>query len=524
MLNILKRIAAACLTGALLFLSHPPFSLWFVAYFALVPVLFIVNKKQNGWTTFLFGWLAGLTFHVLSLPWIENVVAGYSGLPAPLPFLLMLLLAAIMGSYLGIYALFVRHFKAKAPAPGYLWLAVVWVFVEWLKTWVLTGFPWNLLGYSQLPALPMVQIADIGGVFLVSFVVVCINLLVFQLLQAGAEWLKELRRPGFLAMLGIVVFTVGYGVVQLNLDYDGGSPFRATIIQDDLDNRGRWQLRWNEPLALYQYYEKETEKAVRSGSDVVIWGEGAFMYLDMIRENGGPAYRNNDFEELLIFSLVKDNGFWLLMGSNDYTDAGQTVYNTAITIQPDHGGTVTGRYAKQHLTPFGEYVPYTFIFGWLEKIVPEISDFDTGADSTPIPLKDGQVGVPLCYEVIFPDLVRQFVNNGAGILATLSNDAWFGRSAANQQHFNMAAMRAVENRRYMMRCAVSGISGFVHPSGRIMEQSTVYTRQSLTQTVSLMNGKTIYSTVGDIFVLICLLVVVLHFTLLHIRGETKKEK
>jgi len=504
------RIAAEGLSGLLLSFSHPALSLWPLAWIALVPLLLVVWSSQSKWSAFALGWIAGILFYATSLEWIQNVVREYSSLPGIVPFLLMLLLASYMACFYGLFAIAVQHaVKRKLPL---IWsyLAVVFVLVEWLQSWLLSGFPWNLLGYSQLPALPVIQIADIGGVYAISLILIISNLLLVAAIQQRSRLTSLIRSPQIIGLLWLMIISLIYGFIQLGISYQGERRFTATVLQDQYDNKGRWQARARDRFALFNYYEAEMLKAVEAGSDVVLIGEGAFSGMDMIRENGPIAWQANDFREVMLFSRVKDYQFWLLMGSTDYVDEGNLIFNTAVTLGPDHKNVVDGRYAKTHLTPFGEYVPFGFLFSWLDRIVPEIYDFSEGRELTTLPLLEDSVGVPICFEVIFPDLVRQMTVRGATVLATISNDAWFGRSAANLQHFNMAAMRAVENRRYLMRSAVSGISGFVDPHGRILQLAPVYENASLTEELGMLDGLTIYATMGDSFLLLCILLVIFH--------------
>jgi apolipoprotein N-acyltransferase len=509
MVTKIFQFLAACLSGVLLFLSHPPFTFWFAAWVALLPLFFSLKQIRTPGFAFLLGFLAGVTQNIVSVSWSLNAITEYSELADPLPFLAMLILVFYMALYTGVFAMICNWAQKKPGSEALILLPAAWVILDWAQSFMMTGFPWNLIGYSQIHFLPIIQVADLGGVYLVSYLVVTINILGFQFVRKFSSTNVKFINPVSICQIIILGVSLLYGGVQLLINYDGEDKISVALIQDDLDNNGRWELRRRDPYALFDYYETETRKAAIAGAEVVLWGEGSLNYLDMIRENGGPSWKTWDYDERAIFRLVRDAKIWLLMGSNDYTQDGAFVYNTAITISPDNNDSVAGRYAKMHLTPFGEYVPFTFIFGWVTQLVPEISQFVHGDEAVTMPLLDYSVGVPICYEVIFPDLVRKFVNKGATLLATISNDAWFGRGYANQQHFNMAALRAVENRRYLMRCAVSGISGFVHPSGRIIDKTGEYVKDTVVAQVSPLGNMTFYSRFGDIFVLACIVLVFL---------------
>lgn len=497
-----RAVLTALLSGVLLALSFAPFNLYLLAWISLVPLFCAVVRAHSAWSAAGMGFVSGLTFHLLAIPWIANVVSGYSQLPDILVWLLVVLLAGWMALFPAAVA-FLLHGAVRRGGIIQLWLApVLWTGAEYLQTYLLTGFPWNLLGYSQVFLLPIIQFADITGVYGVSFLLV--------LTGAGiAAWGFTLlqKQPGewrLLAVAGLLVLAaLGYGILKLE-EPTVGEEFGVTLVQDELDNAGRLAA---DQRALFAYYLDSTIAAARAGADVVLWGEGALLFLDMVGD--GPDGAPEGFNEQYVLSLPRDEDFWLLTGSNDYFEAGSRLYNVAITAGPENGGRPSGRYAKNHLTPFGEYVPFTWIFGWLDKIVPEIASFAEGDQLNTMPLRDGRVGTPICLEIIFPDLVRRFTYNGATILATVSNDAWFGRSAANDQHFNMAIMRAVENRRFLLRCAVSGVSGIIAPDGNVQSRTQTYQRALVRGTVAMRSDLTLYAQFGDAFAWLCLSVAII---------------
>ncbi len=493
-----RRIAvlvAAPGSGLLLALLFAPFGYWPLGWVCLVPLLWAVAAAKTRLGATLLGFCAGLVFWVISIPWVVDVMTDYGGMPWPAAVGALLLLAAYLSLYPATVAFLVRRPLAKLGPAALFLVPFLWVAGELLLTHLLTGFPWNLLGYSQVRFLPAAQIADLAGVYGVSFLLVAVNCAVaFALLQhpvrSWAFW-----RP-LIATAIAAAAALAYGYLKLGDDGRDGEPFTVAMVQDDLTNAERMRAHRDE---LFLYYWDSTRAAARegagAGADMVMWAEGSLLFVDMDPPDG--------FYEQVILALARDEGIWLLIGSNDYTDDYSRVRNAAFSISPDNRGAAAGRYHKVHLTPFGEYVPYQWALGWVPQVVMGISDFEAGRELEPIPLRDGSVGVAICYEIIFPDLVRRFTARGAGLLATVSNDAWSGHSASNDQHFDHAIMRAIENRRYLVRCAVTGVSGAVAPDGHVLARTAIYKRDVAYATVAMRAGSTVYMAVGDLFAYLC---------------------
>ena len=496
-------LLAAPLAGGLLLASlYAPFGFWILGWICLVPLFLAIVKARTRLGAVLIGLTTGLVFRLASIPWVVNVMMVYGGLPYPAAFGALLLLTVYLALYPATIAFLLRRPLEKR-GPAALFLApFLWVAGELLQTYLITGFPWNLLGYSQVGFLPAIQVADITGVYGVSFVVVLANAAVaFAIIRWRQIASREVWQP-LAAAAAIIAIVLVYGFLKTGDDGADGERFSFALLQDDLTNAERPLSPNKEGNELFFDYYSRTVEAARDGADLVVWPEGALVFLDMQQEKFSPwAY------ELDVFALARDEKIWMLIGGNDYFDAGNRLHNSAFTLDPNiKEDRPAGRYDKVHLTPFGEYVPYPWVFGWLPQVVPEISDFQPGDEPRPLPLFEGKVGIPICYEVIFPNLVRRFVSGGAGLLVTISNDAWFGRTAANDQHFDQAIMRAVENRRWLLRCAATGVSGFIAPDGRVLERTQIYKRAVVRGEAAMRTGLTIYSSAGDLFAYACFLI------------------
>ena len=488
--------AVPLLSGLLLTSCFAPFNMWMVAWICLVPLLWGITIVRSGLASAAMGFATGLVFWLTSIPWITVVMQNYGDLPFPVALLLLLLLAVYLSLYPALLCWILKLSLNRVGSIALFMVPVLWATNELLITFVLTGFPWNLLGYSQVFFLPVIQIADVTGVYGVSFTLVLVNALIaFLFLNEPAN-----RKSFYIPVIAsgfVIVFVFVYGFISLSSQPEEMRKFRVALIQDEMTNEERLSA---DQQALFNYYIDSSREAAAKGIDLVIWGEGALLFLDMVGEGEGMP---GGFAEQFVLSLSRDEKFWLLMGSSDYINNYSEIYNTAVTISPENDGLVSGRYAKVHLTPFGEYVPFGFIFGWLDKVVPEISNFKSGDKINTMPLLNGRVGTAICYEIIFPDQVRRFTAESATVLATISNDAWFGKTAANDQHFNMAIMRAVENRRYLLRCAVTGVSGIITPSGAVSSRSETYKRMVIEDEAAMMDGTTAYVMVGDLFGYVC---------------------
>jgi apolipoprotein N-acyltransferase len=516
--NVIKRLSpylAAIMSGLFMMAAFAPFNLWLLAWIAPAGFIWAIYQAPSKKMAGVAGFLYGMSFWTTSVSWVKNVVFEYGHLPETVSFMLMLLLCLFVSTIPVVLAIVLKGLIKHLGHGALFATPFLWVGGELFQTYLLTGFPWNFAGYSQVFFLPAVQIADHTGVYGVSFLIILVaSAIVYGIIEKPA---LNLGYVAPLASVGVVlILTLVYGFVVLS-DNTEERMFEVTMIQDGLDNTGRYNANNYE---LFNFYLDESVKAAKSGSDIVLWGEGALLFLDMLGQDGGiPGGINEQY----VLSLPRDFNFWLLMGSTDVVSGENIAYNTALSAGPMNASAAQGFYRKVHLTPFGEYIPYQFVFGWLQKIVTEISDFKPGEEINTIPLLDGRAGTPICYEVIFPDLVRRFSLNGATVLATLSNDAWFGHTAANDQHFNMAIMRAVENRRYLLRCAVSGVSGVIDYKGNVTARTKPYEKTILEGQAAMRDELTFYATNGDVFAFFCSFVTVLLMALLVYRKKFDKK-
>ncbi|NKB80796.1 MAG: apolipoprotein N-acyltransferase [Nitrospirales bacterium] len=514
----LQYMCGAVLTGLLYGLCLADMGLdapWSgVAWIALIPLHWVLRNATLR-QTFWCGWLAGLVAFVGTMYWVITAMHLYGKVPLSISVCLMLLLAAYLGMYVALYALGVAWMQRQHAHLLFLGAPSLWVALELLRTSFLSGLPWGLFGYSQYQALTIIQFSDITGVYGISFLLVLVNIVLYQI----GDWLSVRRRPhstwpfpwrASLCMLSVLYFVMAYGTWSLgHEDFLAGETKRLRIglVQANIDQGQKWDQAYRqETLNRYMQFTQETGKE----NDLIIWPEAATPFL----YEQEPAY------QALVASLIEKTNTPLLFGSPALRydpDRHPYLLNSAFLL--DRSGEIVGRYDKQHLVPFGEYIPLQWLFSFLDKLVVGIGDFRSGPGPTLLSLPQVAVspeelsssespirfGVAICFEVIFPDLVRTLANEGANFLVTITNDAWFGRTVAPYQHFAMVVFRAVENRMAFARAANTGISGFVAPDGRISKATSIYTAQSLAGMIPLRSAETFYTQFGNVFAWGCVI-------------------
>jgi apolipoprotein N-acyltransferase len=244
-----------------------------------------------------------------------------------------------------------------------------------------------------------------------------------------------------------------------------------------------------------------TREAAGRGAQLVIWPESSTPFPFLDNKAGGERIR----------ALVRETGIELLLGSDQVDHQTRAYYNAAFLVRKD--GDVAGVYQKMHLVPFGEFVPLQQLLFFVGPLVEQVGGFTPGRDMVMLPTAHGPISTAICYEIVFPRLVGESVSRGSQLLTTITNDAWYGHSSAPYQHFLQASMRAIEQGRYLARAANTGITGFVDPYGRIVEQTEIFERAILIGNVRLLEARTIYGRIGDLFayILAALTIVALLF-------------
>jgi apolipoprotein N-acyltransferase len=444
-------------------------------------VLAKINPKQG----FLLGWLAGFFYYAVILYWIPSVPSHYGGLSIPISFLVYAGFMCVLGlTWAGFALCFTKIYKSF-PILSFLLAPFVWVSFEHIITHILTGFPWGLLGYGQHTNLYFIQMASTTGITGLSFIIVLFQSFFVLSIKLG-------KKAPFFAALTFVLLIHVIGFVSIKEISEEKNSFQAAVIQGNVSSDIQWgQLSFDEIESLFNQHLNLSHKATAKNNDLVIWPEFSVPLCF-----GCPYGIYLEFKQRL-YGFVEETGSTLLLGTNEKSDSsGQTkYYNTSLLLKPDLSHS---EYHKIHLVPFGEYTPYKKIFSFISRMTHAIGDITPGEEFVLHDFKGNKFGTPICYEIIFPDLVRQFTKNGAHFLVTITNDGWYGRSSAPYQHFAIAVIRAVENRRYLLRAATTGISGIIDPYGRVLSRSELMTQTFLYDTIAPLHKNTVYTRYGDI--------------------------
>ena len=525
--SLLRRIVLACLTGILYPFCFPDFDLGWLAWVVLVPLHLALDGTAPR-RAFWLGWLTGLIAFVGTMSWVVTAMHLYGKLPEAMSYAAMLLLTAYLGLYVAIYAAGVSWLRKTAFA--FIGAPFIWVALEWLRTYLFSGLPWALLGYSQYRWLPVIQIADHTGVYGVSFLVALVNAALADI----ALWTLERftrQNVGTFPRLSPTAAVLGMAITLLyGLWYLGRPPHVSEVtrsisiglVQANIDQAQKWDVAYRR--STLDRYARLTARAA-DGTALVIWPEAATPFLF----EQETEYRRE------VIALVQKHGIPLLFGSpalRHYPNGRPYLLNSAYLLSTE--GRILGRYDKRHLVPFGEYIPARTVLFFLDKLVEGIGDFEPGTTSTilEVPLRSQDAagrplvkfGVVICYEVIFPNLVREFAERGAEFMVTITNDAWYGVSSAPFQHFGMVVLRAVENRVAFARAANTGISGFIDPEGRILLATPIFDEQGVTRRIPLGRPSTFYTKRGDVFAYACAIItglLLLAAQLTHGRGDRR---
>ena len=476
-------------------MAFPKIGLWPVIFVALTPVALAAGELSPK-QAFKAGFFAGLVFSIGMLYWLVHVLTYYGGLPyyAALPlFLFMVMyLALFPGLFLMILAMARDHLNVAWGSVTWIFLgALVYCGLEYFKGFFLTGFPWEPLGGALAGSLPLVQFSDIVGTGGLTFLVVAVNLAVAAAVRAGTGPKRRLRTMGTSLVLAAVIIggLLIYGNIRL-ADWDrkiSEAPTRKTAVaQGSIEQALKWDPEMR--IEILMKYRDLTLQAAQTDPWLTVWPETSLPFV-FLKDPGATRWMKE---------LVKDAGGAILFGAPAYEEEGEETryYNRAYLL--DSKAEVTGYYDKVHLVPFGEYVPLKKILWFVRKITQAAGDYYPGEKGTLLPLDDQKIGVLICYESIFPGLAREAVKKGASLLTIITNDAWFGRSAAPYQHFDQAILRAVENRRAVLRAANTGISGIILPNGRVTKRLDLFVPGVLTGSVPLIEEKTFYTAAGDL--------------------------
>ena len=445
------------------------------------------------------GLVTGIAYFGGTLYWLVGTMRTFGGLATPLAVLVCLALVLFLSLYVALFT-WITSLAVRRFGPEGIWAApFVWTAAEYLRSWIGGGFPWVLLGYSQATVVPVAQAASVGGVFLLTFIVASVS-------TAAAWAVVSRRRDRWLVSGAVFASVIGIAVIGATRVRDGrlaneGATLRVGLVQGNIAQEDKW----NPALALpiLQRYLDMSRQAIGAGAQVVFWPESSTPFF--LEEN--PVLAN----EIRRLAMQAQTPF--VVGSDQIERAQQNrFYNSAFLIGGD--GQTRAVYRKMHLVPFGEYVPLRQLLPFVGPLIEAVSDFSPGLEPVLLPVGDRRLSVAICYEVVYPWLMRSFVLGGSELLVTITNDAWYGTTSAAYQHWEQASLRAVEQGRYLVRAANTGITGIVDPYGRVIARTPLFSTEVVTGEVRWVTHRTIYAITGDVIAWLSL-VVMAGILLLH---------
>jgi len=390
--------------------------------------------------------------------------------------------------YIVAWVLAVRYAGIRqGPWGRLLLLPSAWVCMEWLRSIGMLGFTWGDIGYSQHQLLPLIQIASLTGVWGVSFLIAAWNAM---LANIATYWNTGRRSISYqvCAVLLLLSAVLVYGVAAMRSPMPTDRQVEAAAIQGNINTDTEHDLAYFERC--HGTYWSLTRKAALAGATLIVWPETA--------EPGYPA--RDQFLEYSLSQLALETRSYILLGAHDEDQQGR-YFNSGFLIAPGQG--IVGRYSKVRLVPFGEYVPARRYLPFLSYYRVTPVDLTAGTDFNLLKAGRTKIGLAICFESIFPYICRTLTHSGAEILCIITNDAWFERTAAAEQHASKSVLRAIENGRYVVRAATTGVSCIIDPHGRILARKGIFEQGIVKAKIVPLRRKTLYTRMGDWFVFLC---------------------
>jgi len=489
-------------------LIFPLPGVYVLGWLALAPLLVALMRTQpagelqvegsvrlqpaTAWQGFLLGYLCGIVWYAGTCYWTYDTMRRYGGLNAPIALMVLFLFSCYLGLYHGVFGMAVSllarpddHRRALVLAP------FLWVAIELARTRI-TGFPWNLLGISQVDNIALCRITSWTGVYGVSFEIALVNIAL-----AVAFLIPRAKRGMMLAaaLAAAVVLQSGRLVDAPPAKADRA----ALLVQQNIPVAGNWTPAYFQQTL--QELADLTKKAAAGKQepkiDLIVWPESP-----------APFFTNDAKFRQTLSDMARDTNAWIIAGAIGSNAASPNdegpIFNSAALVSPQ--GEWTARYDKVHLVPFGEYLPFPSLFSFAGGLTKEVGQFDHGQSHAPLNAGGELTGIFICYESIFPDEVRQSANLGAEVFVNISNDGWYGDSGAYAQHLNQTRMRAIENSRWLLSATDTGVTAAIDPWGRISARIPRKERSALVASYALTSVTTFYTRHGDWFAYACAII------------------
>ena len=478
------RLALAILSGFLYAFAFPEHAVGALIFIALIPLFIALAMARSAWQALFLGCVSQTIAWLLMVPWVVRVMSHYGGLPYLLGVLIFVVLCVVLGLYGGAFGLIVYRIAPGDRFSRWLLVPLAWAALEYARTYLLTGFPWNMVAAAIVDYTPLVQFDRVAGPYALGFLILLPSATIAWIVQARPRGMRLVAIVLPVTILCFIWWSTGIVASKMIARPSPGPTYTAALIQPNISQ----EMRWNSSnlREIFGRMMEMTDTAIRSGASVIIWPESTVPI----------SYATTDFFRDAIESVSRQAAVDIILGSVAEDPAQRDrVWNSAFLVS---SGKTIGHYDKIHLVPFGEYVPLRKMLFFARKLVREVGTFQFGMKDTPL-VGVLRYGPAICYEICFPQIPRTQVIHGANVLVTITNDAWYDGTSAPRQHLNQARLRAIETDRYLLRAATTGISAFVDPTGRVVQELAMNSEGIIYARFQPRHSTTLYVRFGDWF-------------------------
>ncbi|HKR65670.1 MAG TPA: apolipoprotein N-acyltransferase [Thermoanaerobaculia bacterium] len=491
---MILRLLLAAASGVLFAASFPTYTIGWLAFVAFVPLLVAIARANSTREAFLLGWLWQTIAWLMMVPWVVRVMSHYGGLPYVTGVLIFIAMSLYLGLYGAAFAWIVKRLRLGIAFLPWLLVPLAWAGIEYARTYLFSGFPWNLLATSIVDYASLIQIdRAIGPYFTGALIVFPAVVAAWWITQRPASIARVLV-VGSLGILLMVWWGTGLVASKLIARPTSSATLTAALLQPNISQEMRWDSA--NVIQIYGRMMDMTRIAADHGAKIVIWPESTVPL----------SYTQTDFFRESIERISRDRNIDIILGSVATDPARPNrIWNSAFLVS---GGKTIGHYDKIRLVPFGEYVPLRRMLFFAEKLVHAVGEFEFGTNDQPLVGKLSY-GPAICYEVVYPQITGTQIRHGADVIVTITNDAWYDGTSAPQQHLWQARMRAIEGDRFVLRAATTGISALIDPTGRLLQTIPMGREGIIYAQFQARSAITPYIRFGDWFAWVAVVVVLI---------------
>lgn len=480
--RLTARLLLALLTGALLAWSFPSAGLFLLIFIAFIPLVLAARSSRSSWEAFVIGTFSYALTWLINVPWVVHVMSHHGGLPLATGIAIYIAMAFYLGIFGGFFAVIIHLMRLDSRAWRWVAVPAAWAACEYGRTYMFSGFPWNLIAESTVSLRPLAQLGRLIGPYGVAFILVSFSAIAGWAIVVGT---RRAVVSAFAAALSVLVLSTSLGAMLLRsteASMEKVPSHVAAMVQPNITQEMKWDS--SNLLSIFEKARSLTDQALEKKPEVVLWPESTLPVVFMTT----PFWRE------YIEQISRDKHVDVILGSVAEDPADDTrLWNAAYLV---HEGRIAGRYDKMRLVPFGEYVPLRKFLFFARKLVHAVGEFQFGTNEAPL-AGAFRYGPAICYEITYPRIAAGQVERGAEVLVTITNDAWFGNSSAPRQHLDAARLRAIETDRYILRAGTTGISAVIDPTGRIRSELDLDQQGVLVDRFSTRHSITPYVRFGD---------------------------